>query len=131
MIAAAYPIERGGVDEVAVTVDQRTIALAVERDLGMAVEVTAHELQGLAVHCRPVAAVQAIGGRFRGHGRIRCGRRDRTDFLKLGSLLRAANRHFLGEDIGLAGVVRGRAAGERRQPVVHRIADQQVARTER
>ncbi len=48
VIAAAHPVERGSVDEVAVAVDQRTIASAVEGDLRVAVEIAAQQLVAAA-----------------------------------------------------------------------------------
>ena len=44
VIAAARPAERRGVDVIAVAVHQRPIAAAVERDLGVAMKIAAHQL---------------------------------------------------------------------------------------
>src|SRR5689334_13162212 len=45
VVAAAAPIHVGGVDEVTVGVDERTVAASVTGDLRVAVEFAAHNLQ--------------------------------------------------------------------------------------
>src|SRR5689334_22096509 len=68
VIAATDPSQRGGIDEVSITVDERAVASAVERYLRVPVEIAADELillsgDGWAITSPPRIICNFSGGR--------------------------------------------------------------------